>query len=103
MGGFPSPRVLRRDPLPQGERVSPEPASRLGPPYKPRVHRMLRKLLIAAVLVLACGVLAVEFYPVHVLIWDGGYKLTVHIDTPAGPPSAVGCYAVGRREHAEEH
>jgi hypothetical protein len=64
---------------------------------------MGRKRLIAVLLVLACVVLAVEFIPgTFARDWIGGYYLTVHLDTPTGPPSVVICSASGRWDRAEE-
>jgi hypothetical protein len=57
---------------------------------------MQRKLLIP-VMLLAGVVLAVEFLT-YASVWHDEYKLTVHIDTPADPPSAVGCCTCGRGE-----
>jgi hypothetical protein len=62
---------------------------------------MRRRPFLVAVLVLIAAVTAVEFIPLYLLIWDGGYELTVHVDTPADPPTAVACSAFGRREDAE--
>ncbi|MBX7102568.1 MAG: hypothetical protein K1X57_00700 [Gemmataceae bacterium] len=62
----------------------------------------MRRVLIAGVAVLGLGVLAWEFIPVLVIIWDGGFDLTVRIECPEGRPLAVTCEAFGRREYAEE-
>ena len=59
----------------------------------------MRRALIA---VLALGVLAWEFVPVQVLIWDGSFNLIVRVECPEGRPRAVTCEAFGRREYADE-
>jgi hypothetical protein len=63
--------------------------------------------LLAVVLLLLGGVLAVDLIPLtdslSEMRWSGGYDLTVHLDTPAGPPSVVLCAATGgRRDQVEE-
>jgi len=62
----------------------------------------MRRALIAVVAVLALGVLAWEFIPVQVMIWDGSFDLTVRVESSAGQPQVVSCEAFGRREYAEE-
>lgn len=62
----------------------------------------MRRALIAVVAVLALGVLAWEFVPVQVLIWDGSFDLTVRVVCPEGRPRAVTYEAFGRREYADE-
>ncbi len=62
----------------------------------------MRRALIAVVATLAVGVLAWEFIPVQVLIWDGSFDLTVRVECPAGQPRSVSCEAFGRREYADE-
>ena len=62
---------------------------------------MRRAFLTIAALVIA-GVLAWEFSPFPVTIWDGGFNLTVHVTSPAGPLHSVSCQAFGRREQTEE-
>jgi hypothetical protein len=61
---------------------------------------MWRKLLGAVVLLIG-GVLAFESAVGEVVIWDGWYDFTIHLDTPTDPPSAVGCRAFGRLDEAE--
>jgi hypothetical protein len=60
------------------------------------------RALVATVTVLAAGVLAWEFVPLAVTIWDGGFDLTVRIESPAGRPRSVTCESFGRREYADE-
>ena len=62
----------------------------------------MRRALIAVVAVLALGVLAWEFVPIQVLIWDGSFDLIVRVECPEGRPRAVTCEAFDRREFANE-
>jgi hypothetical protein len=61
---------------------------------------MRRTFLILALLVVAC-VLAWEFIPIQVMIWDGEFDLTVHVSSSDGPLHSVSCQAFSRREDAE--
>jgi hypothetical protein len=62
---------------------------------------MWRKLT-AIVAIFAVGVLAWEFVPIQVTVWDGDFALTVRIESPDGQPKAVSCKAFSSREGAEE-
>lgn len=62
----------------------------------------MRRALIAVVVVLALGVLAWEFVPVQVRVWDGSFDLTVRVECPEGRPRSVTCEAFGRCEYADE-
>lgn len=62
---------------------------------------MRRAFLIIAALVIA-GALVWEFGPIPVTIWDGGFDLTVHVTSLAGPLRSVSCQAFGRREQTEQ-
>jgi hypothetical protein len=61
---------------------------------------MRRVTLIIALLVVA-SVLAWEFIPIQVIIWDGGFDLTVNVSSTAGPLRSVSCQAFSGREEAE--
>jgi hypothetical protein len=62
----------------------------------------MRRTLVTIAAVLAAGFLAWEFVPLEKKIWDGGFHLTVHVESEAGQPLSVSCETFGRREHAEE-
>jgi hypothetical protein len=62
----------------------------------------MRRVLLIAAAVLACFVLAVEFIPIYMVIWDGGYDLTVHVKSPSGRPRSIYCEAYGQRKYADE-
>jgi hypothetical protein len=62
----------------------------------------MRRALFATVAILAAGVLAWEFIPLAVTIHDGGFDLTVHIESLGGQPQSVSCETFGRREYADE-
>src|SRR5262245_50418051 len=61
---------------------------------------MLRALLIFGLPAVAL-VLALEFLPISVLIWDGHFDLTVNVSSTAGPLRSVSCQACGDRDLAE--
>jgi hypothetical protein len=61
---------------------------------------MLRAVLITVALI-AAGLLAWEFVPIQVIVWDGAYELTVRVESPDGRPRSVSCEAFGRREYAD--
>jgi hypothetical protein len=61
---------------------------------------MLRWVLMIAILV-AASLLAWEFVPLQVTIWDGGYELAVHVSATAGPLRSVSCEAFSRAEDAQ--
>jgi hypothetical protein len=52
--------------------------------------------------VVAAGALTWEFIPFYVIVWDGGFDLTVNVSSTAGPLHSVSCQAFGRREEADE-
>lgn len=65
----------------------------------------MRRVVIATVAVLAAvaaGVLAWEFVPLSVMAHDGGFDLTVRIESQAGQLKLVGCEILGTREDADE-
>ncbi len=62
----------------------------------------MRRAIVATVAVLAAGVLAWEFIPITKLIHDGGYNLTVHVESQAGQPKSVSCQTFGTREDADD-
>lgn len=55
---------------------------------------------IVAVIVLV-SVCLWEFIPVQVMIWDGGFDLTVTVSSHAGPFRSVSCQAFGHRDSAD--
>lgn len=62
---------------------------------------MRRRGIVGCMLLVVGAILAIEFVPIYVYDWIGGYDLTIHIDSPDGPPTAVGCMAERHREDAE--
>lgn len=60
----------------------------------------MRWKLIVAIIVLV-SVFLWEFIPVQVIIWDGGFDLTVTVSSNAGPLRSVSCQAFGHRESAD--
>lgn len=62
----------------------------------------MRRAVIVVVAVLAVSVLAWEFIPIQVLIWDGSFDLTVRVDSRTGQPRSVSCETFGSRDYAEE-
>jgi hypothetical protein len=62
---------------------------------------MGRALWIGIALFVA-GLLAWEFVPIQVTVWDGGFDLAVTVTSSAGPLRAVSCEAFGRRDYADE-
>jgi hypothetical protein len=61
----------------------------------------MRRALLMIVLLIVVGVLAWEFIPLAVTVWDGSFDLTVRVSSTAGPLDAVSCQACGRREDAD--
>jgi hypothetical protein len=55
---------------------------------------LMRYVLVVGAVALIAASLAWEFIPLQVMIWDGGYNLTVHVDSTAGRLEAVDCRAV---------
>jgi hypothetical protein len=64
-------------------------------------HEETMRWFLLLFALLAAGVLAWEFIPIQVTVWDGGFDLTVHVSSTAGPLRAVSCQAYGQREDAE--
>ena len=62
---------------------------------------MRRAALITAALIVA-GLLAWEFVPLQVTIWDAGYDLAVQVSSTTGPLRSVSCEAFPRREAAAD-
>lgn len=62
----------------------------------------MRRTLFVVVAVVAAGVLAWEFIPVQVMIWDGSFDLTVRVESRAGQPQSISCQALGGRETAAQ-
>jgi hypothetical protein len=61
----------------------------------------VRRALIIIIAVPVAGVLAWEFIPAQVLVWDGSFDLTVRVESAGDRPRSVTCEAFGRREYAE--
>ena len=60
----------------------------------------MRWRLIVTIIVLV-SVFLWEFIPVQVVVWDGGFDLTVTVSSNAGPLRSVSCQAFGHRDSAE--
>lgn len=60
----------------------------------------MRWKLIVAVIVLV-SVCLWEFIPVQVIVWDGGFDLTVTVSSNAGPLRSISCQAFGHRDSAD--
>ena len=61
----------------------------------------MRRKLVWVVAGLAAAVLAWEFVPIQVMVWDGGYQLTVRVERPEGRPRSVSVEAHGQRKDAD--
>ena len=61
---------------------------------------LMRRTIIATVLLILFGWLAWEYVPIN--IWDGAYDLRVHVESETGAVQAVRCVAVPNRDAAEE-
>jgi hypothetical protein len=57
---------------------------------------------LAVVLVLVTGGLVWFYTSAQYIIWDGGFDLTVHVTSSAGPLRSVTCRAYGQRDDAEQ-
>lgn len=62
----------------------------------------MRRTPLILLAVVVAGVLAWEFVPIQVMIWDGAFELKVHVVCHTDPPRAVSCEAFGHREYAEK-
>ena len=60
----------------------------------------MRWKLIVVVIVLV-SVFLWEFIPVQVIVWDGGFDLTVTVSSNAGPLRSVSCQAFGHCDSAD--
>lgn len=62
---------------------------------------MTRRAVLIGLVLGAAAFLAVECAPGNYYDWDGGYHLTVHVETASPPPTWVVLYPVGQRDVAE--
>ena len=53
------------------------------------------------ILVMLVSAFLWEFIPVQVIVWDGGFDLTVTVSSNAGPLRSVSCQAFGHRDSAD--
>jgi hypothetical protein len=61
----------------------------------------MRRTLLRVVAVLTFSVLAWEFLPVQMLVWDGQFNLIVRVESPESRLQSVTCEAFGQREQAD--
>ena len=61
----------------------------------------MRRTILILFAVVVAGVLAWEFVPIQVMIWDGGFDLNVHVESRRPQPQSVTCEAFSHREQAQ--
>ena len=61
----------------------------------------MRRMFMAIIALFTVGILAWEFAPIQVQIWDGSFDRTVHVECQPGQFQSVSCETFHNREQAK--